>query len=152
MANTSTADLWAVLYGEAQTDHAWSRQQQKNAIARALEDLLNTRQALPETLLSQHPALQTSILSYGLQDFSALCIASEPDRRAICAAVQQTILRHEPRLTKLQVQLHAETSSINRLGFILQAQLRDTPDTTPVKFGGVLEPAAQHYTVRLVGG
>ncbi|WP_229634195.1 GPW/gp25 family protein [Duganella qianjiadongensis] len=72
-------------------------------------------------------------------------------RRAICAAVQQTIQRHEPRLSKLQVHLHAETSSINRLGFILQAQLRDTPDTPPVKFGGVLEPAAQHYTVRLVG-
>jgi type VI secretion system protein ImpF len=124
----------------------------ENAIARALEDLLNTRLAIPDTLLSRHPVLQNSILSYGLQDFSALCIASEPDRHAICAAVQQTIQRHEPRLTKLQVELHAETSSINRLGFILQAQLRDTPDTTLVKFGGVLEPAAQHYTVSLVGG
>ncbi|MYM41435.1 hypothetical protein [Duganella qianjiadongensis] len=84
MANTSTADLWAVLYGAAPDDHTWNRQQQKNAIARALEDLLNTRQALADTLLSRHPALQTSILSYGLQDFSALCIASEADRRGAC--------------------------------------------------------------------
>jgi len=152
MANTNTPDLWAVLYGEAQADHLWNRQDQKNAIARALEDLLNTRQALPDTLLSRHPGLETSILSYGLQDFSALCIASEQDRQQICAAVRQTILRHEPRLTDIQARLHSEASSINRLGFILHARLNSSDDPTPVKFGGVLEPAAQRYTVHLVGG
>lgn len=152
MANTETPDFWALLYGEAQADRSWSRQDQKNAIARGLEDLLNTRQALPETILSRHKDLENSILSYGLQDFSALCISSEQDRQQICAAVRLTIQRHEPRLTDLQVRLHPEASSINRLGFILHARLRDSADPAPVKFGGVLEPAAQRYTVRLVGG
>lgn len=152
MANAGTPDFWALLYGEAQADHSWNRQDQKNAIARALEDLLNTRQALSDTLLSRHPGLESSILSYGLQDFSALCIASEQDRQQICAAVRLTIQRHEPRLTDLQVRLHPEASSINRLGFILHARLSDTVDPALVRFGGVLEPAAQRYTVRLVGG
>lgn len=151
MAKTWAPDLWEILYGITTSERNWTSADQKNSIARALEDLLNTRQALPNELIKDLPSLNTSLLTYGLMDFSALCIASEKDRGEICAAVTQAILRHEPRLTDVRAKLHPETTSINRLGFIIQARIKDAADGTTVHFGGILEPAAQRYTIRPMG-
>ncbi|WP_367185344.1 type VI secretion system baseplate subunit TssE [Rugamonas sp.] len=76
----------------------WSLEQLKDAVARDLEDLFNTRAALSDSVLAAFPEVGKSILSYGLIDFAGLCLTSDEDKKKICAAVELAVQRHEPRL------------------------------------------------------
>lgn len=69
-----------------------------------VEKLLNTRprcRRWPE----KYSELNNSILDYGLEDFSGRDLASEADRDALCASVETTIARYEPRLTNIKTRL-----------------------------------------------
>jgi type VI secretion system protein ImpF len=119
-------DFWSGLFGEHDRSADWTVESLKSVIARDLEDLLNTRRAIPDAALSGFPYAQRSILAYGLVDFSAMSIGN--DMNSICAAVALAISRHEPRLTDVRARLVPESCSINRIGFVVhQILLRETP-------------------------
>ena len=124
-----------------------SLEQYKDSVARDLEDLLNTRCALPEELLRAYPECARSIVNYGLIDFAGLCLNSAEDRDRVCTALKVAIERHEPRLRHVQARLERERGSINRISFAITATLAGTPQRETVSFDAVLQPSSLHYSI-----
>lgn len=119
----------------------------KDAVARDLEDLLNTRAALPEDLLQAWPECSRSIVNYGLVDFAGMCLSSSEDRARICASLKAAIERHEPRLRNVQARLEREAGSINRVSFVINATLALHALNEIVSFDAVLQPSTLHYSI-----
>jgi type VI secretion system protein ImpF len=128
-----------------------SRQQALDAcqqsISRDLESLLNTRSALLASELAPYPAVSDSIVNYGLIDFAAMCMTSDTDQQRICTAVRKAIERHEPRLHKVSVTLQPKKGSINRVDFMITAQLKSVLHQEPLSFNAVFRPSLQQYSV-----
>lgn len=124
-----------------------SAEQYKRAIAHDLEALLNTRVAFPEGELATLPLCQRSILNFGLTDFAQLCQSDSEDRKEICLRLRDAIERHEPRLAKVRVTLRAEAGMVNRLSFVISAQLRALPANDRALFDMRLEQSTLHYSV-----
>jgi type VI secretion system protein ImpF len=127
---------------------SWTLEHLKEAVARDLESLLNTRAAMPEHLFSGYPEASKSVLTYGLIDFAAMCMTSDVDRQRICAAVLQTIQRHESRLHSVTTTLRMRSNHINRFDFVISGQLRAQAASDMVQFDAVLEPSTQQYSIR----
>jgi type VI secretion system protein ImpF len=119
----------------------------KDSVARDLEALLNTRKVIPENLLKDYPECGKSIVTYGLNDFAGLSLASTDDRAFICRSLEQTIARHEPRLKNVVAALEVQEGSINRLNFAISALLVVHPAQEPVSFDAVLQPSSLHYSI-----
>lgn len=119
----------------------------KNAVARDLESILNTRIALTEEMLAGLPECGQSVLTYGLNDFAGLSLASHTDRTFICQSIQRAIERHEPRLQKVKVALELNEQSTNVLNFAIQALLVVHPLQEPVNFDALLQPSTLQYSV-----
>jgi type VI secretion system protein ImpF len=130
---------------------AWTLDQLKDAVARDLEALFNTRAALPAGTLDNYPAAAGSVLSYGLVDFAGMCLGSEDDKKAICAAVRQAVDRHEARLYDVCAELRVGPASINRLDLLITCKLRADPAAQPVRFDAELKPSSQRYAIRRAG-
>ncbi len=124
-----------------------SVEQLKDSVARDLEALLNTRQAVPEQALAAYPQARHSILNYGLADFAGLCLTSAADREAVCASLKAAIEIHEPRLTEVSASLELESGSVNRLHFVIKARLALHPSSEPVNFDAVLQPSSLRYSI-----
>jgi type VI secretion system protein ImpF len=62
----------------------------KDAVARDLEALLNTRAVIDEELLKDYPECSRSIVSYGLSDFADRSLSSPSDRAHICACLERS--------------------------------------------------------------
>ncbi|MTW01491.1 type VI secretion system baseplate subunit TssE [Pseudoduganella ginsengisoli] len=124
-----------------------SIEEMKDAVARDLEALLNTRAVVKEDVLKRYRDCARSIASYGLTDFAGLSLSSTDDRAAICRALERAIVRHEPRLRNVQASLEVREGAINRLGFNISALLVASSQQEPVNFDAVLQPSSQHYTI-----
>jgi type VI secretion system protein ImpF len=126
----------------------WSLEELKSTVARDVESILNTRIALTEAQLAMLPECQRSVLTYGLNDFAGLSLASHYDRTFICQSIQQAIARHEPRLRQVVVTLELnEQQSTNALNFAIQALLVVHPAEEPVSFDAMLQPSTLQYSV-----
>ncbi len=126
----------------------WTLDHLKDAVARDLESLLNTRAALPEYLFTALPEASKSVLTYGLTDFAGMCMSSDADRKKICATVLLTIERHEPRLQGVTASLRQRSGQINRFDFLICGKLRAEHASNLLQFDAVLEPATQQYSIR----
>ena len=122
----------------------------KESITRDLEALLNTRSALLPDALAGYPAVGGSIVNYGLIDFAGMCMTSDTDQKRICTAVRQAIERHEPRLHKVTATLQPRKGAINRVDFVITAQLKNAPVAEPMHFNAVFQPSLQRYSVQSV--
>lgn len=87
------------------------------------------------------------VLTYGLNDFAGLSLASHYDRAFICKSIQQAIARHEPRLQQVQVTFELNEQSTNALYFAIQALLVVHPAEEPVSFDAMLQPSTLQYSV-----
>jgi type VI secretion system protein ImpF len=125
----------------------WALEQLKDAVARDLEDLLNTRTALDKAALAAYPDVRRSLINYGLIDFSAMCLTSEDDRKQICAAVKQAIALHEPRLYGVSAGLRVNTGSESRVDFVISGMLKTVSTAEPVFFDAVLQASTHRYSV-----
>jgi type VI secretion system protein ImpF len=122
----------------------------KASITRDLEALLNTRCALlPQALLS-YPEVGGSVVNYGLIDFAGMCMTSDADQKRICAAVKKAISRHEPRLQNVAVTLQPKKGAINRVDFVITAQLKSALFDEPMHFNAVFLPSLQQYSIQSV--
>lgn len=126
----------------------WTLDHLKDAVARDLESLLNTRAAIPEAMFAGYPEASASVLTYGLVDFAGMCMTSDADRRKICAAVLLTIERHESRLHSVTASLRVRSSQINRFDFVISGKLKAQAASDVMHFDAVLEPATQRYSIR----
>lgn len=131
-----------------------SVEQLKDAVARDLEELLNTRMALPAGALDGYPECTASIVNYGLIDFAGMCLSSSDDRARICAALKAAIERHEPRLRHVRARLEREAGAINSVRFVISATL--VASASPglgeaVNFDAVLQPSSLRYSINRKG-
>jgi type VI secretion system protein ImpF len=123
----------------------------KDAVARDLEALLNTRAVLPHEFLKAYPECERSLVSYGMQDFAALSLSSPSDRATICACIEQAIACHEPRLRKVKASLEMRQGAVNRLDFSITAVLVANAAQEAVNFDAVLQPSTLSYSISKAG-
>ena len=136
---------------ETTTEPARSRAQLlrdlKQAVRRDIEDLLNTRRRnlpLPPGLAE----LDTSLLAYGIPDFSGTGPGSAKEREAFCRQIEGVIRRHEPRLLRVSVEPAGAADPTDRtLRFKIDALLRADPAPEPVVFDSSLEPTSGEFAV-----
>lgn len=119
----------------------------RDSITRDLEALLNTRSALLPHVLAEYREVSGSVVNYGLIDFAGMCMTSDTDRQHICTAVRLAIERHEPRLHKVVVTLRPKKGSINRVEFMITAQLKSAAHDEPMSFNAVFRPSLQQYSI-----
>ena len=144
---TFTPSVWQRLIMPA-TATTLTLNQHKRAITRDLENLLNTRTAISDDELAGLPLCRRSIANFGLADFAQLCLSSSADRKDVCDQLEAAIARHEPRLAGVRVQLVQEPGVVNRLSFVITAQLRMQETGERVRFDVMLEPSSLHYSIR----
>jgi type VI secretion system protein ImpF len=123
----------------------------KDAVARDLEALLNTRSVLQEDDLKLFPECSDSVVSYGLNDFADRSLSSPTDRAYICECLEKTIARHEPRLRNAKASLDMRDEMVNRLNFSITALLVASTSQEPVNFDAVLQPSSLHYSISKAG-
>jgi type VI secretion system protein ImpF len=123
----------------------------KDAVARDLEALLNTRAVLDEELLKDYPECSRSILNYGLSDFADRSLSSPSDRAHICACLEKVIARHEPRLRNVKASLEIREGAVNRLNFSITALLVASSSQEPVNFDAVLQRSTLQYSINKAG-
>jgi len=122
----------------------------KESITRDLEALLNTRSALLPDALAAYPEVSSSVINYGLIDFAGMCMTSDTDQQRICTAVRLAIERHEPRLHRVTATLQPRKGAINRVDFVITAELKNAPVAEPMQFNAVFQPSLQRYSVQSV--
>jgi len=123
----------------------------KDAVARDLEALLNTRSTIPEGVLKGYPECSRSIVTYGLNDFAERSLSSPSDRAYICACLEKVIAQHEPRLRNVKALLEMREDSVNRLRFSITALLVANTSQEPVNFDAVLQPSTLQYSISKPG-
>jgi type VI secretion system protein ImpF len=121
--------------------------QLKQAVARDLEALLNTRREALAELPPEFSEVRRSLLTYGLPDFTAFNPLSENDQDQIGRALEQAIAIFEPRLTEVSVTLHPWYERERALRFRVEALLRADPAPAQVTFDAVLRLHSQEYTI-----
>jgi type VI secretion system protein ImpF len=116
-------------------------------IARDLEDLLNTRcrcELLPEEMSELH----SSIVNYGLPDFTGVKMSGVNERKQLSRLLEDSIRRYESRLLSVRVTLvDSRDESDRRLHFRIDAILNVHPTPTPVVFDSHLEPSSSTFKV-----
>ena len=123
----------------------------KDAVARDLEALLNTRAVLQEDFLSAYPECADSIVSYGMQDFAELSLSSPSDRAYICQCIEKAIACHEPRLRNVKASLEMRHGAVNRLDFSITGVLVASASQESVNFDAVLQPSTLSYSISKAG-
>jgi len=111
--------------------------QYKDAVARDLESLLNTR-ATPWEPEAEFVELRNSVYMYGLPDFSGLTVRASSHRQRLVKKIQQAIQEHEPRLGNISVDIPADNDSPHRLQlrFIVNSAAQDGsgPRTSRIRY------------------
>ena len=123
----------------------------KDAVARDLEALLNTRAVIDEALLEDYPECSRSILNYGLSDFADRSLSSPSDRAHICACLEKVIACHEPRLRNVKALLEMRAGAVNRLDFSITGVLVASASQEAVNFDAVLQPSTLSYSISKAG-
>jgi type VI secretion system protein ImpF len=120
----------------------------RKCVRRDLENLLNARWRCTESE-SVPPGLATSLVNYGLPDFSGGNLQAAQDPQTVYAAVTQAIERFEPRLKNVRVRPLQDGPSVDRtLRFQIEAVLEVEPFHDRIRFTTVLEPASGKVTVK----
>lgn len=120
----------------------------RQSVRRDLECLLNARRSwIP--LDGARKELKTSVLGYGLPDFTVMDLSSDEGRQWLCDEVRDTINRFEPRLTRVQVNLRDGDAPLDRqLRLRIDAVLLVDPVPEPVAFDSEVDPVTLAVTLQ----
>ncbi|WP_449433506.1 type VI secretion system baseplate subunit TssE [Pseudomonas putida] len=119
----------------------------RNAVARDLEFLLNTRSEAIRLLASGFVECRKSSLSYGIPDFSSLSLHSAQHRDSIRRGLEQAMALHESRLTRVRVTLEPLNEQRRVLRFKVEALLSLGSERQQVQFDAELQLHSQTYAV-----
>lgn len=104
----------------------------RDEILSDLTHMFNTRQEVWEAL-STRSVLASSLLTYGLPDITTLNPNSTAAFQDLCFAMEQAILRFEPRLKEARVYLvEQEKKNSRSLTFRIEATLLIDPHPAPI--------------------
>lgn len=134
--------------GEPEASRAGSLGRLKQSVRRDLQALFNTRRGNPAP--PEGGELQTSLVNYGLPDFSSASIVSALDRNQIRRALETAVARFEPRLRDVVVTLLPTPATERALHFRIDARLRVEPAPEPVVFDTVLHIHSGEYEIRAI--
>jgi type VI secretion system protein ImpF len=122
-------------------------EQLRDAVARDLEWLMNSRSALGMNDRVFGQLVSRSVLLFGVDDFSGLLMSSNQDRQKIARSLASAIETHEPRLRQVTIDFKDTQASVGALGFTIRAMLVVTANREAVSFDAVLQPAVSKYQV-----
>lgn len=120
----------------------------RDLVSRDLEALLNTRSETARVLPEAFVECRKSSLTFGIPDFSSYSLLSPRDRDRIRKVLEQAIGLHEPRLTRVKVQLEGQRAYERALRFRVEALMNLGADREKVQFDAVLQLNTQSYQVR----
>jgi type VI secretion system protein ImpF len=120
----------------------------RDLVSRDLEALLNTRSEAARVLPEAFAECRKSSLTFGIPDFSSYSLLSPRDRDRIRKVLEQAIGLHEPRLTRVKVQLEGQRAYERALRFRVEALMNLGADREKVQFDAVLQLNTQSYQVR----
>src|SRR5262249_34119484 len=128
------------------------RRNQKAAVRRDLEWLLNTRRPIdPPPDGAQE--LPRSLYNYGLPDITSMSVSSVDDREKLAQIMETALTTFEPRLANPKVQLvPTGEGKTHMLRFVIEGMLRVDPAPEFVSFDTVLETVNGAYDVKGGGG
>lgn len=120
----------------------------KTSLKRDLENLLNTR-CRCGTLPGELTELETSLVNYGIPDFTGANAGSAEQREAFLQVIKAAIERFEPRLRRVTlVPVDEEKVPLRRvLRFRVEAVLITEHKEEPVTFVSTMEPSSGSYRV-----
>ena len=119
----------------------------RDLISRDLEALLNTRSEASRVLPEAFVECRKSSLTFGIPDFSSFSLLSPRDRDRIRRMLEQAVALHEPRLTRVRVQLENQRAYERALRFRVEALMNLGPEREKVQFDAVLQLNTQAYQV-----
>jgi type VI secretion system protein ImpF len=119
----------------------------RDQISRDLEALLNTRSEAARILPEAFVECRRSSLTFGIPDFSSYSLLSPRDRDRIRKVLENSIGLHEPRLTRVKVQLESQRAYERALRFRVEALINLGSEREKVQFDAVLQLNTQSYQV-----
>ena len=122
--------------------------QLKQAVARDLEALLNTRQEAILDLTNGFEEASHSLLNYGLPDLLTYNFHDPQARGRICRILEQTLDHFEPRLKQVRVTLEPPREHERALRFRVDAVLEVRPAREQVTFDAVLQLSSHKYEIK----
>lgn len=130
---------------------SYSLDELEESVARDVESLLNARRGAGRQAIAGLAQGRRSTLAYGLEDFSAMSLASGADRAAICRAIERALADHEPRLRDARVEPGAHGAGQRGAVFTIAATLAVHPLREPLSLEATLQSATRTYAVRRGG-
>lgn len=116
-------------------------------VGRDLESLLNTRErcrSSPDDLTE----LDTSLVNYGIPDFTGANLATVELRDQFRATVEAVIRRYEPRFQSVRVVMLDNVDQLDRtLRFRIEALMKAEPAPEPVVYDSVMDPVSRTVSV-----
>jgi type VI secretion system protein ImpF len=119
----------------------------KQAVARDLGALLNSRCIDLDQDIERYPHARNSMVNFGIIDLSSLSLLDPEDRALLRDKIRITIERHEPRLAKVKVTLDAPRELERMLRFRVDAVLKVHPNKPPVAFDAMLQLSSNAYQI-----
>lgn len=132
---------------ESLSSRTKSLRELKQSVKRDLEWLLNTRQAntqLPPDLKE----VNSSVIAYGLPDFTTVGIKSAPDQNRLRRAIEGAISTFEPRLQDVRVTIEPVQEGERVVHFRIDARLKVEPAPEPITFDTVMRPGGGTCVLR----
>ena len=132
---------------EIERNHTQLLRNLKACLLRDLENLLNTR-CRCGSFPPEYSELQTSLVNYGIPDFTGAMAGSIVGRQDFLAVVRSAVERFEPRLQRVNVSLLNDKDPLDRvLRFRIEAVLVTDYDDEQVIFVSTMEPASGKFKV-----
>lgn len=128
---------------ERSVEPEWARSQGvfelRDNVKRDLESLLNSRQTRTD-LVDNNDELATSMLTYGLPDFTSSGSGGIEEQEILRRAVERSIERFEPRLRHVDVTIAPTKSTFERsLHLTINAMLWVDPEPIPISFDTIVQ-------------
>jgi len=119
----------------------------KAAVIRDLENLLNTKsQIMP--VPAAYKEVNDSVFVYGLSDFTSHNPKSPSVRQVLRQNMEKTIVKFEPRLKNVNVQIEAPNEEVRTIRLRISAMLVLDPVAEPVTFDTYFDINRGEYSIR----
>jgi type VI secretion system protein ImpF len=120
----------------------------RRSAQRDLQALLNPRRRW-RSWPSELSELGRSVIGYGIADFSTGSLADAARRERLCAEIEETIRRFEPRFASVKVTEMPRQDALDmRLRLRIEALLHAEPAPEPIAFEGTVNAATAEVTLR----